>query len=206
MANKNAVVAQVSVKRCPHCESIKCTAEFNKNRHRPDGLQDRCRACRKSMYWANPDVARANTSDWRRKNPERARLSTQRWCQENPDRLRDRTRIRAAGYRKNPIYRLAQAMRTAVGNSMRGIRVAGRLAHLDYSIEELRSHIEKQFVIGMSWSNYGQWHVDHIIPLSSFRISGPSDADFKRAWALSNLRPLWARDNLSKGSRIEELL
>lgn len=75
-----------------------------------------------------------------------------------------------------------------------------------YGPDELREHLERQFTKGMSWGNYGKWHVDHIIPLSSFAVSGPDDPEVKRAWALTNLRPLWAKDNLKKSKRVETLL
>lgn len=70
-----------------------------------------------------------------------------------------------------------------------------------YSLGELFSHIEKQFSGGMSWDNYGDWHLDHIVPISSFRFDGPDDPEVKRAWALTNLRPLWAKENYRKSNK-----
>lgn len=67
---------------------------------------------------------------------------------------------------------------------------------LPYSSEELKLHLERQFVVGMCWDNYGtHWHIDHIVPLSSF---APDD---RAAWCLSNLRPLWAKENLEKSDK-----
>jgi len=71
-----------------------------------------------------------------------------------------------------------------------------------YTINDLRDHLESQFANGMSWENMGQWHIDHIIPRSYFEFTKPSDEGFKQCWALSNLQPLWAKDNLSKGSSL----
>ena len=65
-------------------------------------------------------------------------------------------------------------------------------------------HIEKKFVSGMSWSNYGRWHIDHIKPISKFNFVKPEDEDFKRCWALKNLQPLWAEENLSKHNKLEK--
>jgi hypothetical protein len=62
-------------------------------------------------------------------------------------------------------------------------------------------HLEKQFTEGMTWDNYGQWHVDHIRPMSSFNFTSLDDPEFKECWDLSNLQPLWETENLSKGSR-----
>ena len=71
----------------------------------------------------------------------------------------------------------------------------------DFGVEELVAHLERQFRPGMNWANYGRagWHLDHIVPLASFDYSSPDDPEFKCAWALANLRPLWARENMSKG-------
>jgi hypothetical protein len=77
---------------------------------------------------------------------------------------------------------------------------------LGYTIAELRTHLERQFLPGMSWHNMGKWHIDHIVPLASFTITGPDDPELKRAWALPNLRPLWARDNIAKGAKTTSLL
>lgn len=67
-----------------------------------------------------------------------------------------------------------------------------------YGLEELMAHLERQFLPGMAWSNIGGWHVDHIIPLAAFSFETPQDEEFKAAWALTNLRPLWAEQNRAK--------
>ncbi len=71
-----------------------------------------------------------------------------------------------------------------------------------YTCEDLMSHLESQFKDGMSWGNKGQWHIDHIIPRSHFRFNSPDDSGFKKCWALSNLQPLWEKDNLTKSTRV----
>lgn len=72
---------------------------------------------------------------------------------------------------------------------------------LGYGPAELIVHIERQFVDGMSWDNMKDWHIDHIVPLSSFVVDGPLDPTVRIAWALSNLRPLWASENLRKSDK-----
>jgi hypothetical protein len=67
---------------------------------------------------------------------------------------------------------------------------------LGYTMAKLKDHLERQFSRGMSWENYGKWHLDHIIPLARLPLN--DDADIRAAWALSNLRPLWKRDNETK--------
>lgn len=69
------------------------------------------------------------------------------------------------------------------------------------SIEQLRLHIENLWTDGMSWNNYGLkgWHIDHIRPCASFDLKDPEEQ--KKCFHYTNLQPLWAKDNLSKGSK-----
>jgi len=55
---------------------------------------------------------------------------------------------------------------------------------------------------GMTWENYGEWHVDHKLPLSSFTFKDMNDPEFKRCWALENLQPMWGSENISKYNHI----
>jgi hypothetical protein len=73
-----------------------------------------------------------------------------------------------------------------------------------YTLSQLQRHLEKQFQAGMTWDNYGEWHIDHKIPLSVFNFEHPEDIDFKRAWDLKNLQPLWATDNIVKNAKISK--
>ena len=72
------------------------------------------------------------------------------------------------------------------------------VALLGCSIEHVRYHLEKQFTKGMSWENHGDWHIDHIKPCASFDLTDESQQ--RECFHYSNLQPLWARDNLSKGA------
>jgi hypothetical protein len=104
--------------------------------------------------------------------------------------------------KRDPIYLLNRNVRHAVAKSLRGMK-AGRSweSLVGYTLAELRAHLEARFVDSMGWHNMGEWHVDHERPLASFNITGADCPDFKSAWALSNLQPLWAPDNLRKGAR-----
>ena len=72
------------------------------------------------------------------------------------------------------------------------------------SQENLRAYFESKFIAGMSWDNYGKWHIDHIVPLSSFNLLDPEQV--KVACHYTNLQPLWAKDNLKKGSKKELII
>ncbi len=72
---------------------------------------------------------------------------------------------------------------------------------LGCSIDFLKQHLESKFKSGMTWENYGKWHVDHIKPCASFDLSKPEEQ--KKCFNYNNLQPLWAVDNLRKGCKIE---
>lgn len=71
---------------------------------------------------------------------------------------------------------------------------------LGYTGRQFKEHVERQFTDGMSWKNWGEWHVDHVVPVSRWSI-GSSASEVN---ALPNLRPLWKFDNLSKADRLDE--
>lgn len=101
-----------------------------------------------------------------------------------------------------PSTRLANSMRTRMWGAMkreRGGRKTSSLSFLGYAMADLAVHLEKQFQPGMTWANYGKWHVDHIKPCAAFDLTVPEQ--FAACWALNNLQPMWARDNIKKGAK-----
>lgn len=118
------------------------------------------------------------------------------------------------------VKRFRELYRTDPGFNLR-TKVAARLRRmvqdkagvtteqiLGYTREELLTHIERQFTKGMSWEKLlsGEIHIDHIIPVSHFKCASVHDPEFKACWSLGNLRPMWAKDNLSKQDKILTLL
>lgn len=77
-----------------------------------------------------------------------------------------------------------------------------------YTANDLKKHLEKQFKGNMNWGNYGKgegkWSIDHKIPISAFNFSKPDHIDFKRCWALSNLQPMWDKENTSKSNKLKQ--
>lgn len=98
-----------------------------------------------------------------------------------------------------PDYRMRVFMRGCLKRLMTSKNGSRTEKLLGYSRFTLVSRIEFQFKDGMSWENYGEWHIDHKKPISRFLTQGVTDP--KIINALSNLQPLWAKDNLSKGDR-----
>lgn len=108
----------------------------------------------------------------------------------------------------NPLKkRLRNRMSTRMRHALRGRNLSKKWQHvfniLGYSVDDLKNHLENKFTNGMTWDNIGKWHIDHIYPESKYNYLSFSDEDFKKCWALSNLQPLWAKDNIRKSNKLE---
>lgn len=99
------------------------------------------------------------------------------------------------------------AIRNGISRSLKGKKNGRHWEDLvGYTLQELIDHLEKQFIDGMSWENYGlkegQWSVDHIMPRTFFKFETYTDEEFIRCWSLKNLQPLWHIDNIKKRDKI----
>lgn len=124
------------------------------------------------------------------------------WENANPEKYAEKQKRGSRKYRSTSKGKLRSNISSYMSSKLSERDGKSKLEHLDWSIEELMKHLESKFVEGMSWDNYGSmWHVDHIVPDSWFQYSSVKDEEFKRCWSLSNLQPLWADKNYSKGDR-----
>ena len=105
-------------------------------------------------------------------------------------------------YRNKPECKIRDAMSKGIRKSLKSKKEGSWKNLVNYTLEELMYHLEKQFKPGMTFENHGLWHIDHIIPVSSFKITSNDCDEFKKCWDLNNLQPLWAKENLQKGSKI----
>jgi len=110
--------------------------------------------------------------------------------------------------REDPVFKLRHHVSTMVYHAItlrQGKTKGGStFAHLPYTPLQLKEHIEKQFDACMSWDNYGSyWQMDHIMPQAALIYDSLTHPNFKKCWALSNLRPLSAKENSMKGSFFE---
>tara|TARA_R110000824_G_C15016610_1_gene657941 strand:- start:20 stop:838 length:819 start_codon:yes stop_codon:yes gene_type:complete len=107
--------------------------------------------------------------------------------------------------RECPKYRLHSRISCQINQALRkrGLSKKGNrtLDDLGCTKKELMTHFESLFTDGMSWDNMSEWHIDHIRPVSSFDFDSTDHPDFKKCWALNNLQPLWAADNMSKNDK-----
>lgn len=108
--------------------------------------------------------------------------------------------------KSDAMYRLKNNLRTLIRTSFRrrGFAKGSKTEEiLGCSWPEFRAHIERQFLPGMCWEKMGlAIHIDHIIPLAT----ADNASDVLRLSHYTNLRPLWALDNMSKGARITHLI
>lgn len=102
----------------------------------------------------------------------------------------------------NPSYKLITNQRTRITSILKKHKTNKTLDLIGCSAEFLRHYLENKFQEGMSWDNYGKygWHVDHIIPCSSFDLTDIEQQ--KICFHYTNLQPLWAKDNLQKSNKI----
>ena len=165
------------MRKCSKCKVEKPLDSFGNLKNGKDGKCSYCKQCAKRDY---DRYVEAN----REKINERSReYIAKRWSKLR----KDKSQRYINELIKNGIRRYIVNKR---GKSYEDI--------LGETFDNVRLHIEKQFKDGMSWSNFGEWHIDHIIPLSS----GNNKDEWIKLNHYTNLQPLWAKENLIKGAKI----
>jgi len=104
-------------------------------------------------------------------------------------------------YQQDIIFRLSINLRNRMNSFLKtkGYKKNSKTFEIiGCSPQQLLEHLENQFVSGMSWSNRKEWHIDHIIPLSSAK----DETEIYKLSHYTNLQPLWKEDNLKKGCKI----
>jgi NUMOD3 motif-containing protein len=189
---KNLSLAHLGKKSGPHSAETKAKiGAAHKGRIRP---AEWCEKLRLGALKRAPKSA-----------DERARISAalkgRKYSPETIERYRAAAQ-RREGATTPELLKVADFMRSCVYRLKSNSQTQRTREILGYTREELRIHLEAQFVDGMTWFNYGKkgWHIDHIYPVARFVKAGIVDP--KIVNALANLRPLWARDNHRKSSKV----
>jgi hypothetical protein len=162
-------------------------------------------------YGSKPEIKerkRKNYDKWYEQNKEHRKEYLKEYREKNIDDIRktkrDYERNRKA---RDPLYKLITNFRTAIWTVLKESNV-DKYGHyfdiLQYTPEELIVHLEKQFKDDMTWDNYGIWHVDHKLPITSFDIQEMGDEEFMKCWCLDNLQPMWGEENIRKSNKILE--
>jgi hypothetical protein len=136
---------------------------------------------------------------YRSNNPQKSKECNTNWRNKNYTHILSYSNE----YQKqrkatDPVYRLQHSMRRMTSRVVKQLSLGKKPTCTKKwqgcTAEELKTYLESLFTEGMTWDNYGEWHIDHIRPVSSF-----SAEEWEQINHYSNLQPLWAKDNLSKG-------
>jgi len=180
------------VRHCNMCNLEKnLEKDFSKNKTMCGGREYQCRACRKILYsnrMSNP------------KNKEKKLLQVQQY--KKTDQFKINRNIKEKKRRKDDIkYKMIHNLRSRSRKAFLGFYKDKTTKELiGCSLLELQSHIINRFQLGMTLENYGEWHLDHIIPLSSAN----DKEGLEKLCHYSNLQPLWAKDNLIKSNKCKD--
>ena len=149
----------------------------------------------KTYYKNNKDILNEKSKIYYKNNKDKAKEYNKNWREKNPEKWKSYSRNR---YKKNLELATIKWMRNFLYRTEKqGFKKSNinTLTEFGYTPKQLIQRIEVQFKIGMSWSNRKEWHIDHKKPISSFK----EDTSPKIINMLSNLQPLWSKENLSKG-------
>lgn len=143
---------------------------------------------------------------WAEKNKEHLKKYISEYRKNNYEKIKKTKR----NYEKNrksvdPIYKLIGNFRTAIYTVIKENNLHKHDHYfkiLGYTQEDLIQHLKNLLKDGMTLENYGEWHVDHKQPITSFTFTDISDDNFKKCWSLDNLQPMWGTENISKSNKI----
>ena len=205
-ANKNGLHGKHSV--CKACVRMKSKQHYLLNKEKYAAKQ-------KVYLEKNRDRQLKVQAAWRLKNRSKLAEDGKVYYLNNKEIIREKAKEYNKGYRgrqnllyneryiSDPHFRISKNMSRYMHIAL-SQRKHGRNweKFVGYTLSDLIEHLEAKFQDGMNWENYGQWHLDHVLPVSSFHYVSITEESFKRCWCLQNLQPLWAADNMAKGNRL----
>ncbi len=207
----------MKLKICAKCKVEKELGEFHLSKR--DGYRSRCKLCKKEddKIWRknNTDIDKKIKKEWRENNKEYMTLYYREnkdsiinynkdYYEENKEEIKKRVGLNRneymkTHYKKYPHIHIHRNILSRYYIWIGESKLEKTNLLLGYKAIDLKLHLESLFIDGMSWSNFGEWHVDHIKPVSKFdKTELPSVVN-----SLDNLQPLWANENLKKGARYE---
>lgn len=211
------------MKECSKCQNTFNLDEFHKSRKGKYGRVSVCKACRKLESQSRKKQKAKYDKTYRHNNKERIQKYQKYWKQKNKDKVleyqrkyrdkyKDKVNAKAAKYMSkrlegNITVKLAHNIRKRLYKAVKYNRRYSSITMLGCSIEHLKKYLEDKFYKHpdtgemMTWKNYGKWHIDHIKPLISFNLT--DENQLRQACHYTNLQPLWAKENISKGGNYD---
>jgi hypothetical protein len=163
-------------------------------------LTEKLKERKRNWYLKNKEKHLERAKNWYLKNKERKNKKQKEWYLKNKENRNIKIKERR---KKDPNFKLMENIRRRFRHFLKGnIKSKSTMELLSITkVEFFWNYIESKFKPGMTKENYGKvWHIDHIIPCSSFDPSNHKDQ--KKCWHYTNLQPLFVHENLSKGSKI----
>lgn len=158
----------------------------------------------KNHYQNNKDQYKKSSHQYYLDHKDEVKCKNKRWYKRNKIKARSYYRERQRRlYRTDPIYRLKSQLKGRLNAAIRcqnGLKSAHTIELLGCNIDVLKPYLESKFQQGMTWENYGKWHVDHVIPCCKFDLTKSEEQ--RKCFHYTNLQPLWAIDNLQKGTSV----
>jgi len=190
------------MKECSKCREVKPFEAFSKRSDTKSGFKSHCKACIKVHNQLNKEYESIRAKKYYKQNSEVIKSRVKTYYKANKESLKNYRNL----YWKNrakidPTVKVIRNIRSklsAIFRTMSWTKGSKLTEYLGCSKPELILHFESKFKTGMSWSNYGTWHIDHIIPLSSAK----SPEEVYKLNHYTNLQPLWAAENLSKSNKV----
>lgn len=199
--NKNRDTKNVkNNKRVLKFETLIC--EICKNKFKPTSAGSKYCSKKCKLYVENESRKKK-----RAKNPQIFREKDKKHYYNNLVHTR-KTRNKNSFIRRqnNPSVRIADNLRTRLRNTIKykAEKHTSVINLIGCTVDELIQHLESLFTKGMTWEKYGLygWHIDHIKPCIAFNLETIEEQ--QKCFHYSNLQPLWAEDNLSKGGKYNE--
>ena len=167
-----------------------------RNKKWSNANKDKIKEIAHKYYLKNRNYILEKQKEYKKLNPNQYK----NWWAKNKQRLCNVFKER---YYTDPKFHINHTISNRIRSSLKSGKNGHRWESLvGYTLTELMEHLESKFQPGMTWDNYGEWHIDHIIPISYFDYSSYDDETFKICWDLNNLQPLWAKDNLIKSNKL----
>jgi hypothetical protein len=157
---------------------------------------------RRQYYLKNKERTLAVNKLWSKNNIEKKRSIWRTYYYKNSKKLNQiKIKYRNEVYAKDPYFRLYTCIRTRINKVIKNnIKCKSTIDLLGIDIKGLWKHLKSKFKPGMTKENHGLWHIDHIIPCASFDLTKKKQQ--VKCFHYTNLQPLWAYQNLSKGAKV----